>query len=174
MKYIVYLLILMSVTIYNCNTNFDCEEVDTLTVFDDLRNVDSIVYMSSRILFPSEILDTTYQGMTFFINSNADYDVLKQKAINAGCGNCEFPNIDFTNRTLIGYYYQIGCLDFPQQRFVATSDSTFAFYSKFINTNECAFAACDNETFNWMLVPKVDDISQVEFYSGYLYYNCDC
>jgi hypothetical protein len=174
MKYLAYLLILVSVTVYNCDTSFDCDEVDTLTVFDDLRNVDSIVYMSSRILFPSDILDTTYQGMTFFINSNADYDVLKQKAINAACGNCEFPNIDFTNRTLIGHFYKIGCLDIAQQRFVTTSDSTFAFYSKFINTNQCSFATCNNETFNWMLVPKVDDINQVEFYNGNLYYNCDC
>jgi hypothetical protein len=174
MKYLAYLLILVSVTVYNCDTSFDCDEVDTLTVFDDLRNVDSIVYMSSRILFPSDILDTTYQGMTFFINSNADYDALKQKAINAACGNCEFPNIDFTNRTLIGHFYKIGCLDIAQQRFVTTSDSTFAFYSKFINTNQCSFATCNNETFNWMLVPKVDDISQVEFYNGNLYYNCDC
>lgn len=174
MKYITYLLILVSVFVYSCDPTFDCEEVDTLSVFDDLRNIDSIVYMSDRLLTTSDIFDTTYQEMIIFINNDSTYDALKQRGINASCSDCAFPNIDFTNRTLIGYYFKIGCLDFPQQRFVTTSDSTYGFYSKFINTNECAFATCENETFNWMLVPKVDSLSQIEFYNGNLYYDCDC
>lgn len=174
MKYITYLLILVSAFVYSCDPSFDCEEVDTLTIFDDLRNVDSIVYMSDRLITPSDIFDTTYQEMVIFINSDSDYDGLKQQGFNASCTDCAFPNIDFTNRTLIGQYFKTGCLDIAQQRFVTTSDSTYAFYSKFINTNECAFATCNNETFNWILVPKVDSVHQVEFFNGNFYYDCDC
>jgi len=174
MKYISYLLILASVFIYSCDPGFDCEEIDTIPIFDDLRNVDSIVYMSERLITPSDIFDTTYQEMVIFINSDSAYDALKQQGINASCSDCEFPNIDFTNRTLIGYYFNIGCLDVAQQRFVTTSDSTYAFYSRFSNINECNFATCKNETFNWMLVPKVDSVSQVEFFNGNFYYDCDC
>lgn len=176
MKYIICVLVLVSIFVYSCDPSFDCEEVDTLTVFDDLRNVDSIVYMSERLITPSDIFDTTYQEMVVFINNDSTYAALKQRGVDANCSSCTFPNIDFTNRTLIGHYFQIGCLDLTQQRFVTTSDSdsTYAFYSKFINTSKCNFANCYNETFNWMLVPKVDDVSQIEFYNGNLFYDCDC
>lgn len=174
MKYIAYLLVLVTLGIYSCDPLPDCSEVDTLTVFDDLRNVDSIVYMSDRLITFSPIFDSIESEMKFFINSDAEYDALKQLGTDANCTECLFPNIDFTSKTLIGYYLEIGCAQEPLQRFVTTSDSTFAFYSKMFNYNQCAFFTCPNETFNWMLVPKIDNINKVEFYAGEFYYDCDC
>ncbi|NJN77192.1 MAG: hypothetical protein HC803_01750 [Saprospiraceae bacterium] len=150
------------------------QRIDTLAVFDDLRNLDSIVYMSDKILATEAAFDTLTNQMIIFINTDSAYQAMKQRAINNGCSTCVFPNIDFTNRTLIGRYFDIGCNDIAQQRFVETSDSTYAFYNKFININQCAFSTCLNSTFNWVLVPKVDAVEQIEFFYGQFYYECDC
>lgn len=174
MRYITYLLVLVTLAIYSCDPSFDCKEVDTLTNFDNLQNADSITYMSERIMANEKAFDTLYNEMVIFVNNDAEYDVIKQKAINNSCSECVFPSIDFSRRTLIGYYFEIGCVQAPRQRFVATSDSTYAFYSKFINDQKCAFFVCPNQTFNWLLVPKVDEKSDVEFYNGEFYYDCDC
>lgn len=175
MKYTLLLLALLTIGIYSCDPFYECNEVDTLEVFDDLRNLDSIVYMSGDITATEAAFDTLYDGMKIFINNNTDYQAMKQKAINNGCSKCVFPNINFTNSTLIGQYFEIGCSDIPQQRFIAETDSTFSFYSKFININQCASSSCPNSTFNWVLVPKkLNSVDQIEFFHGYFYYECDC
>lgn len=173
MRYFAFLAVLV-VGIYSCDPSFDCTEVDTLSVFDDLRNVDSIQYYSNVLLTDERAFDTIYSGMKIFINNDIEYDAMKQRAINNSCTDCVFPTIDFTNRTLIGYYFEIGCAQVPDQRFVTTTDSTYAFYAKFINNNRCAFLTCPNFTYNWMLVPKVESIDKVEFFDGEFYYDCDC
>lgn len=175
MKYTLLLLTLLTIVIYSCDPFPKCTEVDTLEVFDDLRNLDSIRYMSGEILATEAAFDTLYNEMKIFINNDSAYQVMKQRAINNGCSDCVFPNIDFTNRTLIGRYFEIGCNDLPQQRFVETSDSTYAFYNKFINQNQCSFSTCPNSTFNWFLVPKkLNSVDQIEFFYGQFYYECDC
>ena len=175
MKYTLLVLSLLPVGIYSCDPFYQCEEVDTLAVFDDLRNMDSIVYMSDRITATEDAFDTLYHEMKIFINSDSAYQAMKQRAINNGCSDCVFPNIDFTNKTLIGRYFEIGCADIAQQRFIAETDSTFSFYNKFINQNQCAFSTCPNSTFNWVLIPKkLHSVDQIEFFYGYFYYECDC
>jgi hypothetical protein len=175
MKYTLLLLALLTIGIYSCDPFYKCNEVDTLEVFDDLRNLDSIIYMSDRITATEAAFDTLYPEMKIFINNDSMYQAMKQKATNNACSECIFPNIDFTKNTLIGRYFEIGCGDFAQQRFVADTDSTFSFYTKFINTNQCSFSTCPNFAFNWVLVPKkINTIDQIDFFYGYFYYECDC
>jgi hypothetical protein len=174
MKYIALLIVLVTVGIYSCDPFYKCNEVDTLQVFDDLRNLDSIVYMADKITATDVAFDTLFNEMKIFINSDAEYQAMKQRAINNGCSTCVFPNIDFSRHTLIGRYFEIGCSEFATQRFVATSDSTFAFYNKFINQNQCAFSNCPNEAYNWLLVPKIQSIDQIDFFYGQFYYECNC
>ena len=167
-------LLAVATLIYSCDPFFDCEKIDDLAVFDDLRNVDSIEYVSSSVVLKAEAFDTVYNGMPVFINSNAEYQALKMRAAANDCEGCLFPNIDFSNRSLIGQYYAIRCDDLALQRFVRTSDTTFAFYSKAINTGECDVTVCANSTYNLMLVPKIDSLAQVEFFHGESFYECDC
>lgn len=174
MKYVIVLLVTVTIGMYSCDPFYDCEEVDSLSVFDDLRNIDSIQYYASKVLLDERAFDSLYSGMKLFINNEADYDALKQKADDNDCTECVFPNIDFTNRTLIGQYFVMGCDQYAEQRFVVTSDSTYAFYSKFINPQRCAISNCANFTFNWMLVPKVESIDKVEYFNGDFYFDCDC
>jgi hypothetical protein len=174
MKYIALLFVLITVGIYSCDPFYKCNEVDTLEVFDDLRNLDSIAFMSDRILVAQVAFDTLYPEMKIFINSDSAYQAMKQRATTNGCVDCAFPNIDFSRHTLIGRYFEIGCNDYSVQRFVTTSDSTFAFYNKFINQNQCSFSSCPNETYNWVLIPKIESIDQIEFLFGRFYYECNC
>ena len=167
-------MVVLTIGIYSCDPFPDCTEVDTLDNFDDLRNLDSIQYFGHRILVIPEAFDSIKPEMKFFINNDSTYQAIKDKAISEGCVDCVFPNIDFTNRTLIGQYFEISCDEIPGQHYVATSDSTYTFYMKLINNQQCGYTACPNLTFHWLLVPKLESIDQIEFVNGRFYYECDC
>lgn len=171
---IILSLLIGTIGIYSCDPFYDCEKVDNLQVFDNLRNVDSIVYYANEIVATSAAFDTLFTGKKIFINNDSAYQVMKDLADNRDCEVCLFPNIDFNKYSLIGRFFVIGCDQIPAQRFVATSDSTYAFYNKFINNTECSSSSCPNATFNWMLVPKIQSIDQIEFFSGDSYFDCDC
>ena len=174
MKYFALLMVVFMFGIYGCDPFPDCNEVDTLEVFDDLRNLDSIEYMGHRILVIPAAFDTLYRGKKFFINDDSTYQAIKTKATNAGCIDCELPNIDFSRRTLIGQYFEISCDEIPGQHYVETSDSTYTLYMKHVNNQQCGYTACPNLTFHWLLVPKLESIDQIEFINGQSYYECDC
>mgnify|MGYP006098495509 CR=1 FL=1 len=174
MKYFALLTVFLTLGVYSCDPFPKCEEVDNLEVFDDLRNLDSIQYFGHRILVIPEAFDSIKPEMKFFINNDSTYQAIKDKAISEGCVDCVFPNIDFSRRTLIGQYFVIGCDESPEQHYVETSDSTYTFYTKHVNNQQCSYMTCPNITFHWLLVPKLESIDQVEFINGRFYYECDC
>ncbi len=163
-------------TFLGCDPYYDCTEVDTLTVFDDLRNVDSIEYFDSKLIVSENTFDTVYSEMTIFINDDSTYQALKNRTLSGAnaCSTCVFPNVDFSKASIIGRYFSLTCDEFSVPRFVATSDTTFAFYNKIYNMKQCESTTCKNATFNWMVVPKIQSLDQVEFLYGKYYYDCDC
>jgi hypothetical protein len=171
---IILSLIIGTIGIYSCDPFYDCVKVDNLEVFDNLRNVDSVVYFSENINITEAAFDSLFSEMKIFVNSDSAYQVMKDLADDNDCETCIFPNLNFDKYSLIGRFFQIQCDQFSSQRFVATSDSTYAFYNKFINDRQCSSSSCPNSTFNWMLVPKIESIDQVEFIFGNSYYDCDC
>jgi hypothetical protein len=171
---IILSLLIGTFGIYSCDPFYDCEKVDNLEVFDNLRNVDSIVYYSQNLQVDERAFDSLFSEKKIFINSDSAYQAMKDIADGNDCTDCVFPNINFDKYSLIGRFFVIGCDQSPLQRFVATSDSTFAFYNKFANEKQCSSTSCPNFTFNWMLVPKIESIDQVEFFFGDSYYDCDC
>ncbi|MFB6226574.1 MAG: hypothetical protein ABEJ02_04450 [Candidatus Paceibacteria bacterium] len=109
----------------------------------------------------------TFRGKdgTFVINSQEEYDEIKQRVEKKGCKWKEGPKkIDFSEKTLLGQY-----LEAP----VCTSNPDIEVYKDFINkridytleTPYCSSSAVSINTY-WVLVPKVPSEHTVNFHTS--------
>ena len=160
---------------WNCDPSFDCTEQDTLPQFEDLVMVDS-----ASAFVGLKIADFTFQSLEtndqFIINSDSTYEDMKQRTlfVNDPCDDCTFPDIDFSTHTLIGRFIFVQCDESVGAKFVDDGDGTFTYYVKVVNPSQCNFNSCPIPVFNWLLVPKIDDNTTVDFVQGSFSYNCDC
>lgn len=154
-----------------CKIGIECEVVDSMPGFDDLVNVEGI--QIENILFKQEevIDDPNLLEIDLIIDSDSLYN--KWKDASQDCEECEFPEIDFTTRTLIGKFYRIGCLDIPLLS-ITKEGNAYTYYTKLVNEHQCFIRTCDNYTFGWVSIPKIDSSATFEFKKGVSYKECDC
>ncbi len=154
-----------------CKIGTDCTVVDDMPEFDNLVNVEGIQVEDIRFNADEIIEDENLLAIGLILNSDSLYK--KWEAAAQDCEECKFPEIDFNNRTLIGKYYQIQCLDIPVLS-ITKENNTYTYYNKSVNNSECLVQTCPNYTFGWVSIPKIDENAIVEFKKGELYKDCDC
>jgi hypothetical protein len=176
MKRYIYFTVLGIMTIaanpfYSCDIGYDCVFKDELPDFDSLNYVEDMfvesIFFEPRNVFEEGELEF---GDVFIIEEDSIYNSWKDLG---GCLECNFPEIDFSTRTLIGRYQQLPCGFFPSVR-IEKEGNTYKHTLKGTNYNQCGSASCDNFAFGWVTVPKIDAAATVEFDFGIAYYECEC
>jgi hypothetical protein len=173
MKLTLNAILCLSILLNSCQIGFDCELVDE---FQDFSSTEMMTGANLELMFieqPASILGAGYDTATYIINDAATYENWKAIA-DTSCLACNFPDIDFSTRTLIGKYQRLTCSEIPAVKIVKTG-TTYQYLLKKIDNTQCLSASCPNFTFGWLTVPKMNTGDTIEFKTGKSYYKCnDC
>ncbi|MBA4738125.1 MAG: hypothetical protein H2059_03070, partial [Cryomorphaceae bacterium] len=86
---------------------------------------------------------------------------------------CVYPEIDFDQYTLIGFSTEISCLATNYLKLTSTPEG-WRYALKTVDETQCNQLLCDNFSFNWILLPKAADTTDISFETGLARYFCDC
>jgi len=171
LKTIKYAL-LLGTLLTSCTLDPKCEWVDEFMAFEnyalveDLQQVDLVLYgrnEDSDINLYSE----------YVVRSDSAYDALTSVSRGDSCDYCNYPQIDFSQYTLVGFTTEIGC--FAQNYLkVSTTTEGLRYALKTVDESQCSSIYCGNFSFNWVLVPKSLDTGNITFEYSIARYKCDC
>lgn len=156
-----------------CDPFPTCTENDTLPEYDGLENVEGVDY--PNVILTDAALDTFYARQNIIVTTASQYDILEQRQNNDGtCTNCNFPTINFDEKTLIGRVVPINCDEQLVMKTTKTGD-VYDAYFKLINNTQCDVNVCVTLRIFWMVIPKMDMDDTINFHEGRFSYDCeDC
>jgi len=163
--------IIISLFFYQCEIGFNCVLVDEMPEFEALTSYEEMVIMP--LFFELDDVfnpDSLENGQEFIINDSTIYQGWADSSAN--CLACNFPNIDFETKTLIGVYYTLDCNDLAILRFTKDGNN-YHHIIKAIDNTQCNFNTCNNYTFGWVTIPK-DVNANITFQKTEAYQDCDC
>ena len=167
---VVFLISISAFLGNGCLNGNNCDLVDNLDL-EVLTLADGAIgeylFFVPSLVFP----DSLEYGDEFVINNDSVYQAWETAAGN--CEGCVFPDIDFNQKTLIGKYYRLDCGEYPLL-YVTKDGNVYTHYTKSIDDSLCETSSCQNFTFGWVSVPKIDAGATVEFVYGESYYDCNC
>lgn len=164
-------MIVMTPLLFNGCLGFDCELIDDFPKFEDIETMGNSRLELLLINNPNVVLGEGYDTSSFVINDDSTYNSWKSIA-DTTCLACNFPDIDFSTRTLIGKYEELTCSEVPLVKIVQEGN-TYTHYIKKVDDTKCVFASCFNYTLAWVTVPKIDDTATIVYESGKSHYKCD-
>ena len=162
--------ILISIIFSGC-LGFDCELIDEFPDFDSQETMSNSRLELLLIDRPVDIFGEGYDTLKFIVNDDSTYNSWKTIA-DTSCLACNFPEIDFSTRTLIGKFEYLDCSASPLVKIVQEGN-TYRHLIKKVDNTQCVFASCSNFTLGWVTIPKIDDTATVVFESGKSNYKCD-
>ena len=161
--------VLISIVFSGC-LDFDCEFIDEYADFDNQEMMNNSRLELLLINSPEDIFGAGFDTLEFIVNDDSTYNSWKSIAYT-NCLACNFPEIDFNTRTLIGKFEYLDCSENPLVKIVQEGN-VYRHLIKKVNNTQCVFASCSNFTLAWVTVPKIDDTATVVFESGKSYYEC--
>lgn len=172
MKYLPFFGFIILLSIYGCNIDPDCVIEDTMPDYGLFNNRDDVEVQNIR--FDVEAYDTLYNGLELIIQDSATYYGMKAKSQQANCLNCNYPAIDFSQKTLIGRYTDIGCEGDINIKFADVSADESVFLLKFVDNTQCFLWDCVTLDFIWILVDKIPTTTDIDFRVGKQFFVCEC
>lgn len=162
-------LLALSVTLGGC-LGFDCERVDTLPEFDDLQGT-SEASIKTIVFYPNTLdVDSLYPGKVVVIEDSLTYAALKA-ANDSICDICIFPDVDFATQSLFGVLQLLDCNAGALIKVVETPLG-YHHYTKSVDETKCSYLSCDNYSFGWATVPKLDSTALITSSFGEEYFEC--
>lgn len=162
--------ILTSIIFSGC-LGFDCDLIDEYPDFDNQETMDNATLELLLISNPADIFGEGFDTLEFIVNSDSTYNSWKSIA-DTTCLACNFPEIDFDTRTLIGKFEYLTCHEGALVKMVKEGNA-YKHLIKKEDRTQCIFASCSNYTLAWVTVPKIEETATVVFESGKSYYECD-
>lgn len=156
----------------SCSLDPDCTWEDLYVEFEGYDFESNLGQTNIILLGPSA--DPTidlYEG--YIIRSDSAYDDLTEFSKDQGCTNCNYPDIDFDQYTLVGYATESSCLAVNYVKLTSTDDG-WRYALKTVDQTQCNVLNCDNFSYNWILLPKAADTAEFTFEFGLARYFCDC
>jgi len=141
-------------------------EFETYDLLPDLEQVDLVLHGRNQ---DDDI--NLYTG--YIVRNDSAYEVLTEFSRQDSCDYCNYPQINFSEYTLVGYTTEIGCYSVNYLKVSATSEG-LRYAIKTLDESRCNSVFCDNFSFNWVLVPKSADTAEITFEDGIARYDCDC
>ena len=156
----------------SCTLDPECEWTDLYPEYEAYEFTNDIEATNIVLLTP-EYDPNIELFEPYIIRSDSAYDELTQFSRDEECPYCEYPEIDFNEYTLIGFSTEISCLATNYLKLTSTPDG-WRYALKTVDGTQCNQLLCDNFSFNWILLPKAADTTDIYFETGLARYFCDC
>lgn len=166
------LLLSIGLLLTQCTLDPECTWEDLYPEFESYVHFDDVEGTDLTLIGPEfDPSINLYTG--YVIRTDSAYDALTAFSIDENCPFCIYPEIDFSQYTLVGFPLEISCLATNYVKLSATSDG-WQYSLKTADQTQCNQLLCDNFGFNWILMPKSADTTNIAFEAGVARYFCDC
>lgn len=156
----------------SCTLDPECEWTDLYADFESYEFTTDLEQTNIVLLTP-EFDPNIELFEPYIIRSDSAYDALTQFSRDEECPYCVYPEIDFDEYTLIGFSTEISCLATNYLKLTSTPEG-WRYALKTVDETQCNQLLCDNFSFNWILLPKAADTTDITFETGLARYFCDC
>lgn len=156
----------------SCTLDPECEWQDLYPEFENYGLVEGL-NTTSIVLMGPEFDPGLSLGTSFILRTDSAYDALTKFSRDEGCNFCNYPDIDFSQYTLVGFTTEINCQALNYVKIYA-ADGQLHYALKTVDQTQCNQLLCDNFSFNWVLLPKAADTTDLNFETGVARFFCDC
>lgn len=167
-----FLLSLVGAFLTACQLDPECTWVDSYAEFEDYNLIEGLEPTSLLLLGPDFDKDIEpYTG--YVVRTDSAYEELLRFSKEDSCTECVYPDIDFSEFTLVGFPMEISCLANNYIKITSTPMGNL-YAIKTLDFTECNSIWCGNFSFNWVLLPKSADTATITFENGLARNDCDC
>lgn len=159
-------------SLLSCDLEPECAWVDTYPEFENYDLIDGLK-TTSIVLMGPEFDFNLKLGEPFIIRTDSAYDALAKFSQDEGCNYCSYPSINFNNYILVGFTTEISCQAVNYVKMTSTPDG-LRYSLKTVDQTQCNQLLCNNFSFNWVLLPRALDTTEITFETGMARYICDC